>query len=142
MKRIEWRADLIYKPELKSGRNPYMFIMKHSFLRILFYDLLNNFITVNCPSLFPSFLVGVCGSILQTLTLAISDQNIENLVPLLVSRIYTRFCKIQTIFRLPDKNRSNLYPFSHQNGSKTIPFSAAHSYLFCPLYRKVPSLLG
>ena len=30
---------------------------------------------------------------------------------------------------IPDRNYQNLYPFSDQNGSKTIPFGAAHTYI-------------
>ena len=34
----------------------------------------------------------------------------------LASRIYTRLCKIHAVFRVPDQNHYNLYPFSGQNG--------------------------
>ena len=30
---------------------------------------------------------------------------------------------------ISDRNCQNLYPFSDQNGSKTIPFGAAHTYI-------------
>ena len=30
---------------------------------------------------------------------------------------------------ISDHNCQNLYPFSDQNGSKTIPFGAAHTYI-------------
>ena len=30
---------------------------------------------------------------------------------------------------ISDRNYQNLYPFSDQNGSKTIPFGAAHTYI-------------
>ena len=30
---------------------------------------------------------------------------------------------------ISDRNCQNLYPFSDQNGSKTIPFRAAHTYI-------------
>ena len=33
------------------------------------------------------------------------------------------------MFPAPDHNCQNLYPFSDQNGSKTIPFGAAHTYI-------------
>ena len=32
-------------------------------------------------------------------------------------------------YLIPDKNGQNVYPFSDQNGTKTIPFGAAHTYI-------------
>ena len=32
-------------------------------------------------------------------------------------------------YPIPDQNGQNLNPFSDQNGAKTIPFGAAHTYM-------------
>ena len=41
---------------------------------------------------------------------------------------------------ISDHNCQNLYPFSDQNGSKTIPFGAAHTYI--PYIGEYPSPPG
>ena len=44
-------------------------------------------------------------------------------------RLYVPVVPLKTIPDLSDHNGQNLYPFSDQNGSKTIPFGAAHTYI-------------
>ena len=43
-------------------------------------------------------------------------------------RSYTPVVPSKTITR-PDQNRESLYPFSDQNGTKTLPLGAAHTYM-------------
>ena len=43
-------------------------------------------------------------------------------------RLYALMVPLKTI-PISDHNGQNLYPFSDQNGSKTIPWGAAHIYI-------------
>ena len=35
----------------------------------------------------------------------------------------------QKPYQIPDQNGQSVYPFSHQNGAKTLPDGAAHAYI-------------
>ena len=42
---------------------------------------------------------------------------------------FRKCSRLQKPDPISDHNCQNLYPFSDQNGSKTIPFGAAHTYI-------------
>ena len=47
---------------------------------------------------------------------------------------------LENSYPIPDQNGRSLYPFSVRNGTETLPFGAAHTYMHMIDRRKYPPL--